>query len=79
MSSNNNLDEIIQKFIIDIINKSDYYLYTDQLGSKINEIISSQYKGLKNRCVGCNQDLGEDNPRQFCCKTYCPEYSETEN
>lgn len=26
-----------------------------------------------NRCLGCNEDLGDRNPRQYCCKTYCPE------
>ena len=26
-----------------------------------------------NRCLGCGIDLGECNPRQYCCKTYCPE------
>jgi len=25
-----------------------------------------------NRCVICNVDLGECNPRQYCMKTYCP-------
>lgn len=26
-----------------------------------------------NRCIGCGVDMGECNPRQYCCKTYCPE------
>ena len=26
-----------------------------------------------NRCIGCNIDLGIDNPRQYCCKTHCPD------
>ncbi len=25
-----------------------------------------------NRCLGCGVDIGECNPRQYCCKTYCP-------
>jgi len=25
-----------------------------------------------NRCLGCGIDMGECNPRQYCCKTYCP-------
>lgn len=25
-----------------------------------------------NRCVGCGEDLGEYNPRQYCMKSYCP-------
>jgi hypothetical protein len=27
---------------------------------------------LRNLCVNCGQDMGIDNPRQLCCKTYCP-------
>jgi hypothetical protein len=26
-----------------------------------------------NRCIVCGVDMGEDNPRQYCEKTYCPE------
>jgi hypothetical protein len=26
----------------------------------------------RNLCVGCGVDMGACNPRQYCCKTYCP-------
>ena len=26
-----------------------------------------------NLCLGCGVDMGECNPRQYCCKTYCPD------
>ena len=26
----------------------------------------------KNLCISCGVDIGYDNPRQYCCKTYCP-------
>jgi hypothetical protein len=26
-----------------------------------------------NRCISCNCDLGANNGRQYCCKTYCPD------
>ena len=26
---------------------------------------------LKNRCLECGEDMGIDNPRQLCGKTYC--------
>jgi hypothetical protein len=29
-----------------------------------------------NRCIVCGIDMGEDNPRQYCEKTYCPEMRE---
>tara|TARA_A100001388_G_C28331399_1_gene294577 strand:- start:169 stop:411 length:243 start_codon:yes stop_codon:yes gene_type:complete len=25
----------------------------------------------KNRCQGCGEDMGKQNPRQLCQKTYC--------
>jgi len=27
----------------------------------------------RNQCIVCGIDMGEDNPRQYCEKTYCPE------
>ena len=26
----------------------------------------------KNYCIICGVDIGDCNPRQLCCKTYCP-------
>lgn len=26
---------------------------------------------IKNLCVECGVDMGPNNPRQYCCKTYC--------
>jgi hypothetical protein len=31
-----------------------------------------------NRCLGCGVDMGECNPRQYCCKTYCPSQCQTD-
>ena len=28
--------------------------------------------GDSNYCISCGIDMGENNPRQYCCKTYCP-------
>lgn len=33
---------------------------------------------IRNLCVNCGIDMGVDNPRQLCYKTYCP-YEEGEN
>ena len=30
----------------------------------------------QNKCIVCGIDMGDDNPRQYCEKTYCPEMSE---
>lgn len=29
-------------------------------------------KSESNYCISCGVDMGENNPRQYCCKTYCP-------
>lgn len=35
-----------------------------------DEVDDSEYKNL---CVACGIDMGPQNPRQFCGKTYCLE------
>ena len=44
-----------------------------------NKIISEFPITKKNKrkaetwyCTVCGEDMGEINPRQYCCKTYCP-------
>ena len=34
-----------------------------------------EYDG-KNRCLICNVDMGDCNPRQYCRKTYCENASD---
>ena len=38
---------------------------------QIKEVIDKYSRGFKNHCTECNIDIGESNPRQLCCKTYC--------
>ena len=35
-----------------------------------------QHEPSLNCCIVCGIDMGEDNPRQYCEKTYCPEMRE---
>lgn len=44
------------------------------LGNDKKSILSGLKRKLSfdNRCIGCDEDLGDCNPRQYCCKTYCP-------
>ena len=30
----------------------------------------------ENKCIVCGVDMGECNPRQYCCKYYCPKQFE---
>lgn len=40
--------------------------------NKCNKIFCGKKKQLKNNCcIICNINLGDSNPRQLCCKTYC--------
>jgi hypothetical protein len=34
---------------------------------------------LGNFCISCGENLGEHNPRQYCCKTYCPYENDDED
>lgn len=40
---------------------------------KLDDIMKlNPREDLRNLCVNCGQDMGVDNPRQLCYKTYCP-------
>ena len=41
--------------------------------NEIVEIDSSDESEPKNRCTLCGVDMGPQNPRQLCAKTYCME------
>ena len=55
-------------------------IYTNDIYNEIINITdeSEEYKEFLlqmipiNRCIVCNIDLGDCNPRQYCMKTYCP-------
>jgi hypothetical protein len=40
--------------------------------------IKEENKEEDNRCMICGIDMGSCNPRQLCCKTYCPNEFEIE-
>jgi len=61
-----NIENKCHKFV-DINN--DNLIYLDDTG----------YDLLINRCLECGIDLGEDNPRQLCGKTYCMYYTERDD
>lgn len=44
---------------------------TDNITDNVTE------EGSGNYCVVCGVDIGYCNPRQYCCKTYCPKQFET--
>jgi hypothetical protein len=37
----------------------------------IHQTIARHSLGPKNRCLACGMDMGINNPRQLCGKTYC--------
>jgi hypothetical protein len=49
----------------------------DEIGETFEEfaryvLANCEYEP-RNQCIVCGIDMGEDNPRQYCEKTYCPE------
>jgi hypothetical protein len=54
------------------IDLDSYPASDDIIGAALINTIHSLCGGSVNRCLGCGIDMGECNPRQYCCKTYCP-------
>lgn len=77
--------EDIQEEQLIIIEEPDVMLFqnnpdVDEIGETFDEFAryiaeNCDYEP-QNKCIVCGIDMGEDNPRQYCGKTYCPEMSE---
>ena len=69
------MDEIIDNLVNSITeyNKdvSDTYTNLELLQEKLVLLINECQTGYVNRCLECDVDMGECNPRQLCGKTYC--------
>tara|TARA_B100000123_G_scaffold255365_1_gene217741 strand:- start:36 stop:290 length:255 start_codon:yes stop_codon:yes gene_type:complete len=70
------LKEKIQKILkeTDLINKlekeCDCY-FNSIMEEDIIETIIENDEGSKNFCIECGCDIGKNNPRQLCGKTFC--------
>ena len=64
--------DIINKCVSDLEFASNYYI-NDSFIESVKKLLNECKIEVKNRCVGCNIDLGPDNPRQYCYKHYCPD------
>lgn len=51
--------------LVDHIARGNDYFCNDDRNKKCST------SGSANHCIECNADLGEQNPRQYCGKTYC--------
>jgi hypothetical protein len=47
-----------------------------ELGCMCEDCISEEHKEDENRCIDCDIDMGPNNPRQLCGKTYCMNLTE---
>ena len=61
-----------------IVNQSAFIPNNPDIGETFEEfaryVLENCDQDLQqNRCIVCGIDMGEDNPRQYCEKTYCPE------
>lgn len=61
----------IDRFLINLRNKYDYYINTEQITNEVMNSIVKNTISEKNRCIVCLRDIGISNPRQLCGKTYC--------
>ena len=52
-------------------NVKDKYINDESLINSIEQIFKEIPRGQINRCLECNIDMGECNPRQLCAKMYC--------
>ena len=48
-------------------------LITDFYQYKSEKIYGYNHKTNSWHCLGCGEDMGEHNPRQYCRKSFCPE------
>ena len=69
------MDNLIDNLIVSITkyNNEVNNSYTDinLLQEKLETLIKECQSGCVNRCLECNVDMGECNPRQLCGKIYC--------
>jgi hypothetical protein len=77
----------LREAIDDVVRDTNYCVDTDLILQKIKAVydgpdyavprslirkfIEKYYTGMMWRCVECRADLGTDDSRQLCCKTYC--------
>jgi hypothetical protein len=52
-------------------NKKNLYINHSSLMNRIESIITNVGTTQVNRCIECNCDIGECNPRQLCGKWVC--------
>jgi hypothetical protein len=84
LTDNQNINELADDFLMgpdltphvalnehNMKSKCRLQLIIDRL-SEISNYKKTVYETEVNRCIGCGIDMGDCNPRQYCCKTYCP-------
>ena len=65
------LDIEVNHFLDNIEKISDHYIDRNKLKRLVMDDIIKSSESYKNRCLMCGDDMGKDNPRQLCGKTYC--------
>jgi len=53
------------------VNMDDEGNMDDEVNMNETMDVNMDYECI-NRCLVCGIDIGECNPRQYCCKTFCP-------
>ena len=69
------INEDLYNLIVKLDNNSEFYLDQEKMKEDLNnmmiKVLERNSHSNKNRCMECGEDMGIDNPRQLCGKTYC--------
>ena len=69
------INEDLYNLIVKLDNNSEFYLDQEKMKEELHNmmitVLERNSHSNKNRCVECGEDMGINNPRQLCGKTYC--------
>jgi hypothetical protein len=66
------LDNSLYLYLTKLQEERSCYYNIEKIIEELHNNIEKNELGMMNRCTVCNIDIGINNPRQLCHKTYCP-------
>ena len=71
-SNSLNLETELWSLISRLEEEDGVYYNFEKILNDFKISLEKNNEGIMNRCLVCHIDMGRTNPRQLCCKTYCP-------